>query len=316
MSAGIDMAAIRPTGGLIDSTDHLDNRDLLNQRYEEDGYLFFRGVVSPEAAEAARLKMAKVLVDQALIESTSIDAKWIGGDKPSLPEESPLFAGICRALLEDPSVAGQLERLLGEPVSMVPNVLYRAYKPNNKPGPIHQDGVFNPGAEGYKSLWIALCNIDEQMGGMVLAPGYHRSGSLHDKRTSVIPDGIIPENAWCCEPYRQGDVVVIHGFMPHGGMPNCSERIRYSVDTRVQSAANPTVLEGELTKADLSAITLKCDDGGLIELALNDDTLLRFGVNGTPLTCQEFVALEFQGRRIMATRDGEIARMLRHASPG
>ena len=316
MSAGIDMAAIRPTGRLIDSSHQLDNRDHLNRRYEEDGYLFFRGVVSTDAAETARLKMAQILVDQGLIESTSIDAKWIGGDKPGLPEESPLFAGICRALVEDPGVTRQMERLLGEPVSMVPNVLYRAYRPNNKTGPIHQDGVFNPGAEGYKSLWIALCDIDAQMGGLVLAPGYHRSGSLHDKRTSTIGDGIIAEDAWCSENYRQGDVVVIHGFTPHGGLPNRSERIRYSVDTRVQSAANPTVLEGELTRVDLSAITLKCDDGRLIALTLGEDTLLRFGVNGTPLTRREFLVSGLEGRRIMATRDGEVARMLRHASSG
>ena len=35
-----------------------------------------------------------------------------------------------------------------------------------------------------------------------------------------------------------GDVIVIHGFTPHGGMPNRSRRIRYSVDARIQSAAS------------------------------------------------------------------------------
>src|SRR5262245_35844919 len=109
--AGIDITRIRPRDGLVDSTDCLDRREVLDQRYEEHGYLFFRGAVPREAAKAARLKMARVLVDQGMIASTAIDAEWIGGDRPSLPEESPCFAGICRALFDIPSVVARFEKL-------------------------------------------------------------------------------------------------------------------------------------------------------------------------------------------------------------
>ncbi len=49
-------------------------------------------------------------------------------------------------------------------------------------------------------------------------------------------------------------------------------------------------------------------------LGLNNDTLLRFGYSGTPLAPDEFAEQIKPGLRIMATRDGDIARMLRHAS--
>jgi hypothetical protein len=311
----MNVSDIRPTKGLLESTQYLDDRAFLERRYNEEGYLFFRSMVPSEAAEAARLKMARALVAEGMISDTSADARWIGGDVPNPPEESPLFAGICRALFEWPGVSRQFERLLGEPVSMVPNVLYRAYKPNNLPGPVHQDGAFNPGVEGYRSLWIALGDVDEETGGMVLAPGYHRQGSLHERSTMVVPAGTIDEHAWRREDYRQGDVVVLHGFTPHLGMPNRSQRVRYSVDARIQSAANPTVLEGELAEVAREMVTLRFDDGRLCQLKLGEQTILRFGRNGTPVTYAEFADQILPGRRIMATREGDVALMLRHVSP-
>jgi len=312
----IDIAAIRPGRGLVESSDCLDDLEELGRRYADQGYLFFRGLVPANAAEATRLRMARVLMEQGMIDSTVADARWIGGETPSLPEESPLFAGICPALFECEDVLSQFERLLGEPVSMVPNVLYRAYKPQYQTGPVHQDGVFNPGAEGYRSLWIALSEIDEEVGGMVLAPGHHRAGSLHDPKTGFVPVGSVPESAWAREDYRPGDVVVLHGMTPHGGLPNRSNRIRYSLDTRVQSAANPTVLQGELATLAPDRVTLRTGEGEAIEVALDAQSMLRFGTNGTPVSFAEFAGVGMLGRQVMATREGGVALMLRHASMG
>jgi hypothetical protein len=315
----LSAADIVPTQILRDSTADLDDRRTLDLRFEEDGYLFFRGLIEPAAIEAARRRMLAPFVARGLVAADDDEAVWIGGDAPGLPETSPEFKGICRELFEWPGVATAFERLLGEKICTVPMVQYRAYQPNHPLGGVHQDGFYSPGILDYRPVWIPLIETDAAMGGLTLAAGMTRQGFFHNLAKpprSPIPVGIIPDHAWSWAPYRPGDVVVIHPNTPHVGLPNRSNRMRLSLDTRVQAAARPSVIVGTLVGLGVDAITLRLDDGALETLAIDDETFIRTEHAARRMSRAEFAERTSPGLRLLASRDGSRAMMLRRPDEG
>ena len=104
---------IRPTGRLHDSIGDLDRRDVLDARYEADGYLFFRGLLPPEAVAAARQEMMAPLLAQGVVDE---DGRWIGPSRDTaFNETSEAFAGVWPRLFDRPGVRPMLDKLVGEP---------------------------------------------------------------------------------------------------------------------------------------------------------------------------------------------------------
>src|SRR3954469_13130489 len=86
---------IVPRQGLRDSSLRLHDRAELDRRYVADGYLFFRGMIDTQAIAQARRGLLAPLVARGLAEATEDGAVWVGKDAPSLPDDSPEFAGVC-----------------------------------------------------------------------------------------------------------------------------------------------------------------------------------------------------------------------------
>jgi len=311
----LNVSAIRPTARFRDSSPDIDNRGLIDKRYEADGYLFFRDLLPKEAIAATRDEMLAPLVQQGL---TDKDGVWTGGDRASFTETAPEFNGVWRRLFERPCVREAFQRLLGEPASPVPIVQYRAYPPRDSFGGVHQDGFYSPGITGYRPVWIPLVPMDEDVGGLMLAVGQTNKGYFHNTAKAPpypIPAGMIPDSAWAWIDYRPGDVLVIHPDSPHTGMPNRSRRVRLSLDARVQSAANPATVVGRLTSITPEAVVLELEEGGASRLSLTEDTFIRAGVNaGVRLSREEFARSDSLGVRVLVAKDGDRAVMLRRAT--
>ncbi|MBV9993786.1 MAG: phytanoyl-CoA dioxygenase family protein [Caulobacteraceae bacterium] len=309
---------IRPAGRLRDSSGIVDDRERLDERYEEDGYLYFRNLLPKEAVEAARREMMAPLLADGLIDA---DCVWIGGERETgITETGPTYRGVWPRLFDGSGVKDALAKLLGEAPATVPMVQYRAYPPNKRAGGVHQDGFASPGVTGYKPLWIPLIEMDEAMGGLVLATGFTKRDYIHNiakKPMSPVPAGIIPDSAWLRADYEPTDLVMIHPKTPHTGLPNRSRRVRLSIDTRVQSAANPAAIWGELVDGSPDAVTLKLADGGLRTLRLSDQSFIRSGPDRGPrLSRTEYLEVTPLGELLMAAFEGDHALMLRRADPG
>lgn len=315
----LDTLSIRPTLELHNSTSDIDDFEVLNERYEREGYLFFRGLVDTEAVLRARRRMVAVLQEHGLAEPDGESVRWVGGDAKPLPENSPAWSGIYKELSEDSSFKRAFDKILGEPAVMVPMTIYRAYPPSMPPAGAHQDGFFSPGIHGYRSFWIPLVAMNSSIGGLALAPRMNNRGYLHNtakRPRSPIPAGIIPEDNWASIDYEVGDLLVIHHLTPHVGLPNRSDEMRVSIDLRVQSAARPNTVMGHVVDFDLGSVTLRDADGVDLRLTLDNDTFIRIVNIVEKMSPAEFVDAAEMGMHLMATRDGDKALMLRHSQEG
>jgi hypothetical protein len=319
-AANLSPEAIRPAHSLVDSTGLLGDLAALDRRYEEDGYLYFRGVLDQASIATARRRMAAPLIERGLAAEEGEALRWTGGDQPSLPEDAPEFSGVVQTLVEDPANQATFEQILGEPACTVPMIQYRAYKPNGPLGGVHQDGFYSPGILGYRPLWIPLVAIDADMGGLVLAPRHHKAGFFHNTAKPPrcsIPEGVIGSDVWARADYRPGDLAVIHPYTPHVGLPNRSDFVRLSIDTRIQSAANPATISGTLAKVEPDAVTVKCGDGKLRRVKYDADTFLRIGANlAERMTPEAFRDAARPGMPLIASLENERALMIRRAHAG
>lgn len=289
--------------------------------YEDKGYLFFRDVLDPGSIARARDAMLAIAADRfGIIAPGDTQARWNGrplGD--DWFEEDPVFAGISRQLVEDARNQDILSRCLGEPICMVPNVNYRLYPPGGPVTNAHQDGFFSPGIEAFRPLWIPLVEMPRSVGGLTVAVGEHKRGFFHNLapgKQMRIPAGVIDPGSWATADYMPGDLLVVHPFSPHAGMPNRSDRVRVSLDVRIQSAAHPTAFAATVSAVTPNSITLAADDDGIGEITLSVDegTFIRVLSPGVREPFESFTEYTVPGMHLTIVRDGDRAMMLRSGS--
>ncbi len=148
---------------------------------------------------------------------------------------------------------------------MFKNVNIRYALPDNSAyvTPAHQDSFFIRGTDSFRTLWIPLVDIDQTMGGLALASGSHK----HGLRDHVEQEGVYSyvfkgrrqkgidlddiHEPWLTTTYHPGDVLIFHNLTQHWGLPNQSDRIRLSIDTRAQPAREPRTFQLELSILEL-----------------------------------------------------------------
>jgi ectoine hydroxylase-related dioxygenase (phytanoyl-CoA dioxygenase family) len=221
--------------------------------------------------------------------------------------------------VETPHNLEVLARCLGETVCMVPNVNYRLYPPGGPVTGAHQDGFFSPGIDAFRPLWIPLVPMSRDVGGLIVALGEHKNGYFHNLapgKALRIPQGVINPESWATADYQPGDLLVVHPSSPHAGMPNRSDRLRISLDVRIQSAANPTAFAGIVTAVTPTSISIATDDGGIGDITLNvdADTFIRVLHPGIREPFDRFAEYTQPGMRLTIVRNANRAMMLRSGS--
>lgn len=305
----IDVRAIVPRHDLQDCTHLLDDFNALNAFYEGHGYLFFRRALSQHSVDRARDEMLAIAADCfGVTRKGDKEAKWTGKSLENFSEDSDIFAGISRRLIEDPSNQDFLAKVLGEPASMVPLVQYRIYPPNGPITPVHQDGFYSPGIEGYRPVWTALVDCPREVGGLMIAVGEHKRGFFHNlarTKTFAIPDGVISPDSWATTDFTAGDVLVVHPHTPHAGTPNRSDRLRVTFDTRVQSAQHPNAFSGVVKAVTPTSLTVIADNEivGEVTLAVSPETFIRVRDPGIREDFTKFTEYTLPGMRLLVVRD-------------
>lgn len=320
-AAELDVHSIIPARTFETCNPLLGDSQAIDLFYRENGYLFFRDVLDQGSVAQARDAMLAIAADKfGLVEKGDVSARWTGkllGD--DWFEEDPAFAGISRKLVETPHNLDVMARCLGEPVCMVPNVNYRLYPPGGPVTGAHQDGFYSPGIDAFRPLWIPLVPMSRDVGGLVVAIGEHKRGYFHNLapgKAMRIPQGVIDPASWATAEYQPGDMLVVHPSTPHAGMPNRSDRLRISLDVRIQSATHPTAFAGIVTAVTPTSISIAADDSGIgdVTLSVDADTFIRVLHPGTREPFDRFAEYTRRGMRLTIVRDADRAMMLRSGS--
>lgn len=271
---------------LLSANSSLGDPESLAHMFNRDGYLFFEQVLSRTAVTEASNRMTRILVDHGVVEQGSPAPTWTGTSidhrhafrLAALHDEH-----IWQNLVQRPEVSVVFEQVFGEPVRFLPIASYQVKVPTTiatGADPFvgrHQDGFFSRGME-FRTCWLPLCEIDESLGGLALAPGFHHMGWL-ERSTSdgfEIPDGVIPHEAWRSARYFPGDLLIFHNRLPHCGLPNrTSSLVRISIDIRAQPASAPRPVIGELLVVEESRLLVRDRSGQTVELEVDQLSFLQ-----------------------------------------
>ncbi|WP_375425031.1 phytanoyl-CoA dioxygenase family protein [uncultured Friedmanniella sp.] len=210
-------------------------------RYEADGVVLLRQVISPAEAAAIGAEFLRRVEGDPDPESVDVlpeDDVLRRYPRSVHPHRHPEREDgrIARRLMTDPRIIGVVESLIG-PAYAAQSMFY--FKPPTARGQaLHQDNLFlQSHPETCLAAWIAIDDCDAENGGLMVIPGSHRVPILcaeveADPDESFTDKTIgVPEDAGRVQTeMRSGDVLFFHGSLVHGSLPNSSaHRFRRSL---------------------------------------------------------------------------------------
>lgn len=298
------------------SNDCLDDPAAIRGVLDREGYIFFRNVIDRDAL--LHVKQGMMAWFQARGLTTVIDGEPIitGADVASVGDYNPalISTGLWEWFSLRPETRTFYRRVYGEDGIVLPVGSYQYTWPGRADcwDRIHQDGPFNTGID-FLTFWFPLMDIDEDTGGLALVPSPATTGSLHPHLEAgpispYIPQETFDSSSWHRIDYHVGDALLFAPSTPHCGMPNSSDRLRLSIDIRVQPASARRPILGVVVDANPEHIVIAADSGDLVSLAVDDETALRLPT---------YVAgrrdpKEFLGVRVIATEHQGRALMVRN----
>ena len=268
----------------------IDDADALRRAFERDGYWFFEDVLDHGAVERLRQAYVAELTELGIVDADDASFRYNGRPLDQLPK-NPVTGTIkgmferapWREFVKEPAVEALIRKILKADPAWMPILGYRVAKPLSDPASerfdfVHQDGFFNPGIP-FLNCWIPLVEMDEEVGGLAVAEGYHRHPDLHSLGQAPafhIPVGAIPASAWRRADYKPGDLLVLHLDVPHSGITNVSEdRFRMSLDLRMLPADGPLPVIGTIAASTPDRIVIEDEAGRLHDLAVDEATYCR-----------------------------------------
>ncbi|GIX07779.1 MAG: protein involved in biosynthesis of mitomycin antibiotics/polyketide fumonisin [Candidatus Poribacteria bacterium] len=234
----------------------LEHPERLRAQAEEDGYLFFEGLLDPLRIAGLRTAFAEILERHGWLDPGT-DRLELRSSRPAIVEGMeaywPVLADFQRleefhALAHDPALVDLFEKLFGGAVLVHPRNIGRIMFPSTPPTPPHQDYVHIQGTPNTWTAWIPLMDIPPELGGLEVLPGSHRWGLLSVRRMpgagGVGVSRSVDESQWVGGPFAAGDVLIFHSWTVHRGRPNrTSDRLRLSVDYRYQPVGEPVTAD-------------------------------------------------------------------------
>lgn len=225
----------------------MDRTDALS-RYEEDGYVIFRGVLDPELVAEANYH-----VDWLLERNPELRPEDLGHE---LARTDPFWI----RLVSDSRLVDIGELFLGLNIGLFATHYICKPPKTGRAVQWHQDGAFWPlDPVEVITLWVAITDSSPENGCLRVIPGSHRT-SLSEMREAPADSVLSAEIAVDVDESEAvdlvlapGDVSVHHPSMHHASEPNTSDRwrrgltVRYiPTTTRITDpdAASPFLLRG------------------------------------------------------------------------
>ena len=249
-------------------------------QYERDGFLIIEGMFSDDDLqpvidefEAAVASLAGRLFEAGRITSAYADEGFYTrmakvaaeyDEAPGLMQISTPMGPELAALWSSDRLLGVVAAIIGPDIEGGAIWNVRPKVPENvlMTVPWHQDsGYLAPDGQGtaQPACWIPLLDVSEENGCLQVVRGGHRpSGNARHKVEKVIGDprswylyideDDLPSGEVVTCAMRKGSALFIHENMPHRGLWNRSNHVRWAIDVRWQRPSDPTGLEGVLIR--------------------------------------------------------------------
>ena len=247
-------------GDLEVANGYLGDPEGLNEVFDRQGYLFFRGVLDADEIGAVRSDFMAELGLQGFVAPGASRPVWTGKDLEELDDDRLYALDYYPKLLDTDTTRTFTESVFGDPVFMFRSCTIRYTMPDDaKHGsPPHQDHFYIRHTPDFRTLWIPLMDVDRPIGGLAVAEGSHKRGLREHAELDVYSyvikgrkqKGVVQETIsepWLTTTYAPGDVIVFHSQMLHWALPNTSDVIRLSIDVRCQPASSPRSWQSEST---------------------------------------------------------------------
>jgi len=256
------------------------NIEDLKMRFEEDGFVCLRGILSQQVVDEAKGELeahvdqlASRMRDNGLITDVLEDEPFETRlyklyqnqmeRAPNLIRKELHWPGMFD-LFFNPQVLDLAESILGPEVRLYPNYSCRPKLPDHKATEVlwHQDaGYTATGRHGQNqatdiavsqlrmvNVWSPLVPARVENGCMQFIPGTHKLGVVpHVDRPhylEIVEAELKPRLKDAIDiEVDPGDVVLFSNLLFHRGQPNRTKTIRWSCDWRYQDATQPTLRE-------------------------------------------------------------------------
>lgn len=244
---------------LLESNDVLHDADELRRRMDEDGYLFFRKLVDPDALGELRREMLEVMAQNGWLVDGSdlmsgISKEGVQCTEGDL-EYSEVYHQVYRlqsfhAIAHRQELLSLVERIRDCPMLPQPQKVARLWFPNftDHTTPTHQDFVHFQGTWDNLTCWTPVGNCPQELGGLAVLHGSHKVNRVLDHHFSLgagslnlNPDDYSEVNGeWLTTDFEMGDTLVFPALTIHKALPNLTEdRLRISLDNRYQRVSDP-----------------------------------------------------------------------------
>jgi len=244
--AMVEMNHVEP---LEDRTELLEDPEALQRIGQDEGLLFFRGLLDPDRVNNVRSQILALCDAHGWIkEGTAADDAIAESDAMVVESRDPRWSEFYKdvqqvrdfhALALDPAIINALEALFGESVLPHSRNICRVVFPDSAmhSTPPHQDNLYIGGSEQTWTAWIPCGDVPVELGGLAVTKGTHKLGKLEDVeakgaggRQVVVDEDV----TWVGGDYACGDVIFLHSLTVHQGRDNLSDRLRVSCDFRYQ----------------------------------------------------------------------------------
>jgi hypothetical protein len=315
----MDMISVAP---LTDSTPLLGDDEALRQRWEDEGCLYFHGIMDPKLMAWGEQLYREELAKEGLIDLSNEAPLLIAEPTDTWRPCDRIGTKFWKEVVKEPKLVAILRTLFQAEPAWLPIAAHRSGYPS---GPLkdgqyifagqHQDAYYNEGMNS-TICWMPVRDVpDMNAGTFALAPGTHKRGVMHDPNhpTYKIPNGAISPNEWRSAAYRVGDVVIFRDDTAHAALPNLSNEIRLSMDIRVGSSKAPQPVTGTIEAVDGTAVTIRTDDDNeLVTVYVDNDTYIR-DMNPQPrVPTSDVERIAFPGARVLAMAgEDRMAKVLR-----
>jgi len=249
------------TKGYPDAAALLDDPAALRAQAEEDGFLFFKGLLPREIVLELRRQFLETLDKYGWVDRGH-DLMDGVGDVDAIarvPREEIVFCGtgvprpayqdiqrleLFHGLAHHPRLIQAFETLFGEDVLPHPRNIARLMmpSPDNAPTPPHQDYIHIQGTRNVWTAWFPVGDCPIPLGNLSVIRGSHKLGLLAPKAADgaggleVMLCG--DEYEWIEDDFEAGDVLAFGSHTVHKSLPlQMPDRIRMSCDYRYQPAS-------------------------------------------------------------------------------
>jgi ectoine hydroxylase-related dioxygenase (phytanoyl-CoA dioxygenase family) len=238
------------------SNDLLAHRDALRARLDDEGYLYFHGLIERDRILALRGDILEVLARHGWIAGGDQLADAVAVGMPLRETDEEYFAAYddlqrlesFHALAHDRDLLRAVREALGDTAFPHPLKVARLVFPSEPEvsTPPHQDFLNNQGSPRLTAAWIPLGDCAMKQGTLAILRGSQRYGVLPlefslgaGNSRAVIPNEMRDGLTWVANDFSAGDVLLFSALTVHASLHNATGRMRLSVDFRYQCEGEP-----------------------------------------------------------------------------